>query len=346
MLSLRNKTMMGWGAVRYRLTGHKFPLNIMLSVTDLCPSRCNYCQIPKRGYPGPATRELLNLIDQAADLGTQRLGLWGGEPLMRPDIGEIIDHAKERGMYVTLDSNGYFLPARIGELTRLDHVVIALDGPEEAHDANREKGSHRKALNAIEAAAGKVQTWTITVLTRNNLTAIPYVLDVAREYGTMTTFQILHHNNILARNKSLLMPSQEAYRKAIRQLLHEKRRGAPIASSTTYLQHLLRWPDYQQVTARDAGDGYRCLAGRLFCNIDSDGALYPCSLLVGEMEAPNVFTGGLQAAWKKLKEAPCDACVAGCFTEYSHLYGLHLPTIRQWMKAMRKSKVKKPSGKR
>ena len=343
MLSLKNKFRMGWGALRYRFGGHKFPLNIMLSVTDHCPSRCSYCQIPKRGYPGPSTRQLLEIIDQAAELGTQRLGLWGGEPLIRPDIGKIIERAKEKGMYVTMDSNGYLLPERIDEISGLDHLVIALDGPREAHDANREKDSHRKAIKAIEIASRRIQTWTITVLTRNNLDAIPYILDVARRYGLMTTFQILHHNNILARNKEKLMPCQEEYRKAIRQLLQEKGKGAPIASSTTYLKHLLRWNDYEEVTAPDSRDGYPCLAGRLFCNIDSDGSLYPCSLLVGEMEAPNVLECGLAEAWKQLREAPCDACVAGCFTEYSHLYGLHLPTIWQWTRAMRKSKVKEKS---
>ena len=340
MLSLQNKIKMGWGSVRYRVTGHKAPINVMLAVTDRCPSRCTYCRIPARNYADPSTETLLNLIDQLAAAGTQRIGIWGGEPLIRQDIGQIIARIKENGMYVTLDSNGYLVPDRIEEIALLDHLVIALDGPESAHDANREKGSHARAMAAIEAAQGRIQTWTITVLTRNNLDKVSYILDVARRYGMMCTFQILHHNGLMGRNKELLMPAQDEYRKVIKQLFELKRQGAPIASSSTYLKHLLRWPDYNLVTAAESRDGYKCLAGRLFCNIDTDGSLYPCSLLIGEMEAPNVFDHGFADAWSRLREAPCNACVAGCFTEYSHIYGLHFPTIWQWLVAMRRSKVK------
>jgi len=339
MLSLKNKIKMGWGALHYRLSRHKAPINVMLAVTDRCPSRCTYCQIPARNSPDPPTETLLKLIDQLAEAGTQRIGIWGGEPLIREDIGQIIARIKENGMYVTLDSNGYYVPDRMEDLALLDHLVIALDGPESAHDANREPGSHAKALAAIKAAHGHIQTWTISVLTRNNLDEVPYILDIARRYGMMCTFQILHHNGLMGRNKEILMPDQDEYRKVIKELLVLKKSGAPIASSRTYLEHLLRWPDYNVVTALDSHDGYECLAGRLFCNIDTEGSLYPCSLLIGEMEAPNVFEHGFADAWSRLREAPCDACVAGCFTEYSHIYGLHLPTIWQWLVAMRRSKV-------
>jgi len=148
------------------IMGKRTPVNVMVSITDRCPSRCSYCQIPAQNRPDLTTAQWKDLLTQMQRAGTLRIGVWGGEPLMRHDAVELCAFARELGIYVSLDSNGYLLPARVEILNHIDHLVLAFDGPEKAHDANRESGSYRKLMKAIELASGNIRLWTITVLTR------------------------------------------------------------------------------------------------------------------------------------------------------------------------------------
>ena len=94
-MRLKNLFNMGGGVLKAKVLNQRVPLNIMLSVTNRCTSNCCYCNISNRKQRELTTREILDLVDQITKMGTQRLGLWGGEPLIRDDIGQIIDYAKK-----------------------------------------------------------------------------------------------------------------------------------------------------------------------------------------------------------------------------------------------------------
>jgi len=334
----KNLIKMGWGAIRANIWNRKLPLNVMLSVTNRCPSRCNYCNIPDRRQRELTTDEIFSLIEQITRMGCQRLGLWGGEPLIRDDIDAIIGYAKRKGLFVSLDSNGYFLPRNLKLISNLDHLILALDGPQEAHDSNREPGSFQKVMAAIEAVSGIVPLWTITVVTKNNLDSVNFILDSARKYHFLATFQLLHHNDRLARNQDTLMPSFISYRRVIEKLIMEKKKGAPIASSLKYLYHILHWPDYRTAAYSYEINKLRCWAGRLYCNVDTDGSIYPCSLLVDKVSSLNFLEVGFEKAFEDIQYNSCNGCMASCFTEYNYLYSLDVSAIIQWLKAMKKTR--------
>lgn len=329
---------MGWYAVCANLWRKRRPLNVMLSVTNRCPSNCSYCNIPTRAKNELTTLQIFNLIDQISKMGCQRIGLWGGEPLVRDDIGQIINYAVNRGLFVTLDSNGYLVPEKLNNLNNLNHLVLAFDGEEEIHDLNREKGSFRKVVAAIESVSGKIPFWTITVLTKHNLNSIDFILKQARKYGFLTTFQLLHHNDKLACNQNDLIPSAQDYRKVIKKLILEKKKGAPIVSSVRYLNHILSWEDYRSAVSAHKKSGFKCWAGELYCNVDTDGKVYPCSLLVDKINAENFLDAGFEAAFDKLNRGVCKECIASCFTEYNYLYSLDPATIMDWVNSMRKTR--------
>ncbi len=333
-MKLTNAFHLGLGALRGKLLRERIPLNVMLSVTDRCNSRCRYCDIPRRGLPELTPEQMTQLIDEMAAAGTRRLGLWGGEPLLRDDIGDIIARAKSHGMYVTLDTNGYLLPQRLSELDGLDHVIVAFDGPEEAHDANRGPGTFRKAMAGLEAALPHMKVWTITVLTRRNLHCIEYIVDQGERMGFVPTFQILHHNDVLSRGHAELMPSQEEYRAAMRRLRALKRAGRRVGCSERFLEQMLQWPDYSQTTRPQPTGGRPCLAGRLYCNVDTDGRVYACSLLVGLVAAKNALDVGFRAAFDAIPPLPCQSCVATCFTDYNCLFALDPRSTFEWIRWM------------
>ncbi len=326
---------MGLSAARVSFAGARIPINVMLSVTNRCNSHCAYCDIPLRDQPELSDADIHGLIDEMADAGTRRLGIWGGEPLLRKGIGDFITHAHERGMYTTMDTNGYLLPRRIHELRHLDHILISIDGREAHHDANREPGSFRKSMRALEVAIDHgLNAWTITVLTRHNLDSIDFILDEAERLGFMASFQVLHHSPEMSKTGMSLRPSNRAYRQAIRKLIAAKAQGRRVGSSAHYLYHVLTWPDFAQPRSSVPHRGLNCLAGQAFCNVDTDGTVYPCSLLIGSYPGVHYKEAGFRHAFDGCAEVACKACVAACFTEYSKLFALNIRTIAEWSLAM------------
>jgi MoaA/NifB/PqqE/SkfB family radical SAM enzyme len=309
----------------------------MLAVTNRCNGRCRYCRIPARPADDIPLGDLLRLVDEMADAGTARLGLWGGEPLMREDIGAIVRHAKSKGMYVTMDSNGLLWREREDELDALDHVTFALDGDRAAHEANRGEGTYDRVADALERAAATagLKVWTLTVLTKNNLGDIDAVIRTAERLKIHCAFQVLHHNDELGRNHEALLPDPEDYRAAIRHLLRRKREGAPISSSSRYLNYVLRWPDFREPTRVEPHLGLRCKAGALYCNVDADGKVYACSLLIGKVAAKNALEAGFRNAFLAIPALPCQGCSAACFTEYNYLHGLDPLCIAEWIRTTR-----------
>ncbi|MBT3193354.1 MAG: radical SAM protein [Verrucomicrobia bacterium] len=336
-MQLYNLARMGLQTLAHNLTGKKCPVNVMLAVTNRCNANCHYCQIPSRPGDDIPLPKMLQLIDEMADAGTIRLGIWGGEPLVVDGIGEIVRHAKRRGMYVTMDSNGLAWRERHAELEALDHVTFALDGTRETHEANRGVGTYDRVKDAIPIAAGTegLAVWTLTVLTKNNLQTIDTVIEEAEAHGIHCAFQILHHNDVMGTNHDDMMPVNEAYRTAIDQLISRKKQGAPIASSMRYLNYLRSWPDFQKPTQVEKHRGVSCKAGAMYCNVDADGAVYACSLMVGKSEAANALEVGFKKAFDSIPPIPCQGCSSACFTEYNHIYSLDPACILEWMKTTR-----------
>lgn len=332
----RAKFGMGLGALRHRLLDTRLPLNVMLAVTDRCNNRCAYCRIPELGRPDPPLDTLLRLIREMRRAGTWRLGIWGGEPLMRHDLAEIVAAAKREGMYVTIDTNGALIDQRRDALDLCDHVVIAYDGREPNHDRNRCAGSHAAARLALDVLPDKVDTWTITVLTKHNLHEVDHILDLAERLGFACTFQVVHHNVVMGAPVEDFVPDQKELREVIGHIIGRQAAGAPVANSRAYLEYLRAWPDFRQPQRPNRVGDLACLAGDLYCNVDVDGSMYPCSLQIGMQQAPNAFEMGFGPAFASLERHDCEACNASCYVEYNHLFALDPAVISSWTTAMRK----------
>jgi len=324
---------MGKATLAANLGAAPVPLNVMVSVTNRCQARCRYCSIPDRDQRELSTRELLDLFDELRELGTRRIGLWGGEPLLRDDIGELVDHAKRRcGFHVSLDTNGYLVPRRLAELRNLDVLAISYDGPAEGHDVNREAGSHRRVEEALRLAARTHQVLSITVLTAASLGSVDPVLALADQAGFDATFQLLHlTSNLGTEAERALLPEPEALRATLRHLVARKRAGAPIANSLAYLEHLLAWPDHGTCQSTERR-GPRCWAGKLFCNVDTDGKVYPCSRLIDRVPARSIRDGGFAAAYRDVASTSCRGCTASSLVEYNLVHSLHPGAIWNWVR--------------
>ena len=84
--------------------------------------------------------------------GFIQVGIWGGEPLLREDLGEILYHACRAGLSTVLLTNGYYLEERLEEVTSyLDSIIVSLDYAGENHDRMRRcPGLFKRVISAIE----------------------------------------------------------------------------------------------------------------------------------------------------------------------------------------------------
>ncbi|QDU72331.1 radical SAM/SPASM domain-containing protein [Mucisphaera calidilacus] len=126
------------------------------AVTGACNLKCKHCYAAAGLKPLPnelSTLEGFALIENLRAYGVPALLLSGGEPLVRPDLLALVDHAVALGISCTLSTNGLLIDDYVAQRLKragLKYVGISLDGLHETHDRLRGKiGSFDKALAAI-----------------------------------------------------------------------------------------------------------------------------------------------------------------------------------------------------
>src|SRR5262245_42629968 len=132
------------------------PLAVHLEVIAACNLSCTHCfagELPRNQHP-LSVREMAELFADLARLGSFRLGLTGGEPLLRKDLFEILDAATDAGLHPCLTTNALLLTEEIArELGRrpLVWLNVSLEGPTaEVNDAVRGIGTFDAVLQKLE----------------------------------------------------------------------------------------------------------------------------------------------------------------------------------------------------
>jgi len=127
------------------------PISVNFSVTDRCNFNCTHCDIPKRGSKELTTEEIFTIVDALDKAGTMRISLYGGEPLMRQDIGQIIDYIKSKKIIVNIVTNGALLKQKIDEIKNLDFILLSYDGSPQAQKNVRGEQAHDVVIHEEDA---------------------------------------------------------------------------------------------------------------------------------------------------------------------------------------------------
>ena len=167
------------------------PYRIKIQLTNLCNSRCIYCNIWKNKFSSGLTKDrIYKLIDELANLGTTEIDFTGGEALLNKDIIDFISHVTTKGMRAQLNTNGLLLNRNIAEalvLARLKKLSISLDSFDpNIHDLQRGiPGSWNKILQGINYVDffrkkynHKMDIVIYSVVTKNNFKDLPSLLDL------------------------------------------------------------------------------------------------------------------------------------------------------------------------
>src|ERR1700731_1010986 len=99
------------------LVSTKHPVLVHIIPMRRCNLDCGYCnEYDNVSKPVPL-EEMKKRLDILADMGTSIITISGGEPLMHPELEEIISHIRKRGMIAGMITNGFLLSKdRIGTL--------------------------------------------------------------------------------------------------------------------------------------------------------------------------------------------------------------------------------------
>jgi heme d1 biosynthesis radical SAM protein NirJ len=152
-----------------------------------CNLKCKHCYSISGDvdFPGElSTPEIFTVMDELKAFRVPVLILSGGEPLLRPDIFEISQRAKDMGFYVGLSSNGALIDdqniSRIVDIG-YDYVGISLDGVGETHDAFRgKKGAFDASLRGVRLCRENgIKVGLRFTMTMDNHTQLNELLDLA-----------------------------------------------------------------------------------------------------------------------------------------------------------------------
>ncbi len=134
------------------------PIAAMVAVTYRCPCNCDHCGstfYEKREQDELSTDELKDLIRQFKENGATSVIFFGGEPLVRKDLLELIRLVKELGMFPVIDTNAFFIDEKMAIRLKeagLTLALISMDSSKpEKHDKLRHvPGIWKKVVAAIK----------------------------------------------------------------------------------------------------------------------------------------------------------------------------------------------------
>jgi hopanoid biosynthesis associated radical SAM protein HpnH len=159
-IPIRQNLRVGGHLLKHRLKGTKqFPFIVEIEPLFACNLACPGCG--KIQYPTEVLRQRLSVEDVVTaveESGTPMVSIAGGEPLLHPDIGEMVAELVRRKIYVYLCTNAVLLERRIDRFTpsRYFSFVIHLDGLRERHDAAVDRaGVFDKAVAVVKLAKEK-----------------------------------------------------------------------------------------------------------------------------------------------------------------------------------------------
>ena len=166
--------------------------SVDLFITDNCNLKCNMCNVVNKGII-PNKDPSLNLLKTRIDkLKSYRpnITLFGGEPLMRQDISQIIQHIKKNKMNCGFYTNAGLLTKEALETldkAGIDWIVISLHGDEDIHDLiTQKKGTYTKIIKCLELIKnykGRIKFSMNCCITDNNLNKLDHIVRISKKYN-------------------------------------------------------------------------------------------------------------------------------------------------------------------
>jgi len=250
-------------AIVKALISTKHPFLAHIIPTRRCNLACTYCnEFDDFSNPVPL-EEMKKRLDILADMGTSIITISGGEPLLHPELDEIIRHIRRRGMIAGLITNGFLLTQkRIEELSRagLEHLQISIDNtmPDEVSKKSLKTLDQKLELLAYHA----IFQVNINSVLGSGVKDPEDALKIAHravDLGLTSTVGIIHDHN------GQLRPLGPREIEIFEEIMTLSKRS------------FSRFNDFQHSVARGREHNWRCRSGARYLYICEDGLVHWCS---------------------------------------------------------------------
>ena len=262
------------------LSRDSHPRELMVEVTTSCNYQCIYCFrnkiIDEKLTHMMSVETFRKIIYNAVEAGVEKISFSGwGEPLVNPRILDFIRMAKEKGLKILLNTNGYYLSKYLDDLYRLgiDELVVSMDSDEDdVYRLLRRGGDLGRVVDAllrlkeyrIRDARRKPDLWINFTLTKYNYRNIIPMVKLAEKLGA----RMLVVSNMIPLNEELEKITCYANSECVETVENLKTRLATL--SLTY-NVVISLPDVRLRTER------RCpFAAEKALFIRWDGKIAPC----------------------------------------------------------------------
>jgi MoaA/NifB/PqqE/SkfB family radical SAM enzyme len=246
----------GLVSTRHPLLAHIIPIR-------RCNLSCTYCnEFDDHSKPVPL-EEMHKRLDRLGEFRTSIVTISGGEPLLHPQLDDVIRRIRANGMIAGMITNGYLLTAeRIEKLNRagLEHLQISIDNavPDEVS---------KKSLKVLDQKLVLLSKYAVFQVNINSVLGSGVkdpedALAVARRalaLGFTSTVGILHDGN------GQLKPLGGREQEIFEEIMNMGKRS------------FSRFNQFQHNIARGKDNDWRCRSGSRYLYICEDGLVHWCS---------------------------------------------------------------------
>jgi len=251
------------------------PPRMDLALTYRCNNNCYFCYTGgPRKINELKTKDWKKVLDKLWDSGVPQVVFTGGEPTLREDIVELVDHARE---FVTgMVTNGRLLARLAPDLKRvsLDYVQVSLEASRaEIHDKMvGVSGAWQQTIDGIKASLnGGLDTITNTTLTRDNLAAFPELVKTGASLG----LKVMACNTLICSGRGT--KAREETNVSLEELKATLNKTLETAKQANVRLEWYSPTCYKQLNPLEFGFGAKsCSAAQYNMTIEPDGSVIPC----------------------------------------------------------------------
>lgn len=282
---------------------YSFPFKVYVDVTDKCQLECKHCLTKELNNCNELDmNQLQSIIDECNEHGAFLVKIGGGEPLLHPNIEEIIKKFTEAGLKVSMSTNGLLVDENIAKMLKKYRVKtsVSFEGPRELNDYIRGEGHFDAALKALETLSKEgCDCYLRITLTRHMLDEekMKEMINLARSMNVKLKISYCRPaGNALDNDLLIKYEDQDKYYKIIKMINRDEYKdlismdeGMQINQDPTLIDMLYN-------------DRICGAANRSF-HINTKGNISPCVFLGNDYkeEDSNYQKGDIESYWSEEK---------------------------------------------
>ena len=290
----------------------KFPERINFEVTLACQLDCPHCYVRSIKNPMVSLANAKKIAQSLCDNGCREIRLFGGEPVLHPQLEGIAKYMKTIGLKVSMITNGFYETKRIENLLPfIDEWHLSIDGSPEVYRKLRGKPIEKvlKVMKYLSDRKSRIRINTVFTKLMDEK-VLKYILDLGKEHGV---FEIKFFNyrpfgrcfkEDLPEEMIDLVVEAKDYIKFFERIkeLSPNYKGINIVASFPRHKKVFESMDIDFVRKHTIENYVPCAAGREFFTVSINGDIAACTFLYHHdktrFKIGNMLTEDIDKIWQ------------------------------------------------